>query len=73
MIGLTARDFSKEVGIAYSYDLLKSLRDNGQVNFFSVGRKFIYPKKEVESLKKKIMSSEISIKTNKGKYYITVN
>ena len=73
MLGINAKTFCSKVGIAYSNDVLRSLRDNNQVKFINIGRKFIYLEGEAEKVKKKIINGEISIKTDNKRYYITVN
>lgn len=73
MIGLSAREVCNKVGISFSNDILKDLREQGLIKFINIGKKFRYLDDEPEKIKRKIIDGEISIKTNNKRYYITVN
>jgi hypothetical protein len=51
---------------------MQSLRDQGLVDFFKVGKKYLYPREDIETINIKLRKGEISIKVNNG-YYITIN
>ena len=71
-LNVTGKDFCNAIGIAYNGDLLKELRNLKLVNFFKIGKKYMYRYEDIEKVSNKLRKGEISIKTNKG-YYITLN
>ena len=73
MIGLSAKEVCEEIGLAFSNDILKALREAGQIKFVNIGKRFRYLEDQPEKIKQKIINGEISVMTNKKRYYITVN
>lgn len=71
-LNLTGKNFCETIGIAYNGQILQSLRENKLVDFFKVGKKYMYPVEDVKKVSDKLRNGEISIKTNDG-YYITIN
>ena len=71
-LNISGKIFCETIGIAYNGQILQSLRENNLVNFFKVGKKYMYPFEDVQKVSEKLRKGEISIKTNKG-YYITIN
>lgn len=71
-LNISSKEFCKSLGVAYNGDILKDLRELGLVDFFKVGKKYLYPSEDVVKVSNMLRSGEISIKTNGG-YYITIN
>jgi hypothetical protein len=71
-LNLTGRAFCERLGIAYNGQIMQALRDQGLVDFFKVGKKYLYPREDIETINLKLRKGEISIKVNNG-YYITIN
>lgn len=72
-LNLSGKDFCNRVGIAYNDKLLKSLRSLALVGFFKMGRKYMYYFESTKSLSDKLRRGEVSIKSNGGTYYVTLN
>jgi len=71
-LNVTGKEFCNALGVAYNGDILKSLRTLKLVDFFKIGKKYMYPFEDVKKVSDMLRKGEISIKTNNG-YYITLN
>ena len=71
-LNITGKDLCIKIGVAYNGQILKALRENGLVNFFKVGKKYMYPTEDAKKISDMLRSGEISIKVDGG-YYITLN
>lgn len=71
-LNLTGKVFCERLGLSFNGQIMQSMRDLGLVNFFKVGKKYLYAYEDIEKVNKKLREGKISIKVNKG-YYITVN
>ncbi len=70
-LNLSAPAFCEYLGMNYNRSLLISLRESGLVSFFKIGVKYMYLRKDAEKVQELLLERKISIKTDKGKYYIT--
>lgn len=71
-LNITGEVLCKSIGIAYNGTIVKQFRSHGLVEFFKVGKKYMYPSEYIKILSDKLQNKEITIKTDKG-YYITLN
>lgn len=71
-LNVSGKQFCEAVGITYNGQILENLRALKLVDFFKVGKKYMYPSEDVKKVSDKLRNGEISIKTNNG-YYITLN
>lgn len=71
-LNISGKDFCQRIGITYNGQILVHLRELGLVNFFKIGKKYMYPSEDAKKISDKLRSGEISIKVNGG-YYITLN
>lgn len=71
-MNLSGKEFCQMLGLTYNGDILKDLRNLQVVDFFKVGKKYMYPVEDVKKVSDKLRKGEISIKTNNG-YYVTLN
>lgn len=72
-LNVTGKEFCNAIGIAYNNEILRELRSLNLVGFFKVGKKYLYAKEDVHKISDMLRVGRISIKTDKGKYYITNN
>ena len=71
-LNITGKELCERVGMAYHRNILIQLRELGLVNFFKIGKKYLYHVEDVKKISDKLRNGEISIKTDGG-YYITIN
>ncbi len=71
-LNLTGKAFCERLGLSYNGQIMQAMRELKLVNFFKVGKKYLYAYEDIEIVNQKLRTGEISIKTNKG-YYITLN
>ncbi|TDQ27682.1 hypothetical protein [Tenacibaculum caenipelagi] len=71
-LNVTGKAFCDEIGISYNGQIMQSLRELKLVNFFKVGKKYLYHYEDIKIVNELLRKGEISIKTNNG-YYITLN
>lgn len=71
-LNVTGEIFCKTLGLPYHNNIVKSLRELGLVNFFRVGKKYLYRTEDIGKINDMLRRKEIEIKTDKG-YYITKN
>lgn len=71
-LNVTGKAFCDEIGISYNGQIMQSLRELKLVNFFKVGKKYLYHYEDIKRVNELLRKGEISIKTNNG-YYITLN
>jgi len=72
-LNITGKRFCEIIGIAYNNELLRELRSLNLVSFFKVGKKYLYHHEDVLKVNDMLRSCKISINTDKGNYYITLN
>lgn len=70
-LNISGKEFLNTVGLPYHGEILKILREEGLVNFFKVGNKYLYHFEDVKTISDKLRRNEIRIKTDNGTYYIT--
>ncbi|MFL0063714.1 hypothetical protein [Tenacibaculum maritimum] len=71
-LNVSGKIFCKTIGLTYNGEILQALRDLNLVNFFKIGKKYMYPFEETKLISDMLRDGKISIKTNGG-YYITLN
>ncbi len=71
-LNLNAKQFCHRIGLPYHGDILKCFRELKLVEFFKVGKKFLYRFEDADLISEKLRKREISIKTDGG-YYVTLN
>ena len=71
-LNLDGKSFLGRIGVTYHNDILLQLRELNLVNFFKVGKKYMYPAEDAKKISEKLRRREISIRTNNG-YYIHIN
>lgn len=71
-MNLTAEQFCKTLGLAHNYQIMEQLRELKLVTFFKVGKKYMYPRTNIDKVQRLLESQKISIKVSGG-YYITLN
>lgn len=71
-LNLTGKAFCEKLGVSYNGQIMQALRELGLVNFFKVGKKYLYAYEDIDSVNQKLRRGEISIKVDNG-YYITIN
>lgn len=72
-LNVNGSDFCGMIGLGFHSSLLKALRDLDLVSFFKVGTKYMYASDDVKKISEMLHRGEISIKTKKGVYYVTLN
>ncbi|NAS30395.1 hypothetical protein GTQ40_05385 [Flavobacteriaceae bacterium R38] len=71
-LNLTGKAFCERLGVSFNGQIMQSMRELGLVNFFKVGKKYLYAHEDIDIVNHKLRKGEISIRVNKG-YYITIN
>lgn len=71
-LNLTGRAFCERLGLAYNGQIMQAMRELQLVNFFKVGKKYLYASEDLDSVNQKLRKGEISIRVDNG-YYITLN
>ncbi|TLP81852.1 hypothetical protein [Maribacter sp. ACAM166] len=71
-LNLTGKAFCEKLGVSYNGQIMLALRELGLVNFFKIGKKYLYAHEDVEAVNQKLRKGEISIRVDKG-YYISLN
>lgn len=71
-LNITGKDLCNKIGVSYNAQILRELREKALVNFFKIGKKYMYPSEDAIKISNKLRKGEISIKVNNG-YYITFN
>ncbi|MEM9649467.1 MAG: hypothetical protein AAF969_13390 [Bacteroidota bacterium] len=71
-LNLTGKAFCERLGLSYNGQIMQAMRELKLVNFFKVGKKYLYASEDLVSVNQKLRKGEISIKVDRG-YYITIN
>ncbi|WP_233881838.1 hypothetical protein [Tenacibaculum piscium] len=71
-LNVSGNEFCKRLGISQNATIMQCFRNLELVNFFKVGKKYMYPFENIEKVNQMLINNEISIKSDKG-YYITLN
>ena len=71
-LNLTGKAFCERLGLSFNGQIMQSMRELGLVNFFKVGKKYLYAYEDIEVVNQKLRKGEISIRVDNG-YYITLN
>ncbi len=50
-----------------------SLKSNGIIGFFKIGKKYMYRTEDVKKVSDMLRDGDISIKTADNEYYLTIN
>lgn len=72
-LNVTGKEFCQALGLAYDRGLLREFRSLGLVKSFKVGVKYLYSTADIHKINKMLHDGAISIRTDKGTYYITRN
>ena len=72
-LNVTGKEFCQALGVAFDRGVLREFRALNLVRFFKVGVKYRYSYADIEKVNDMLHNGEISIKTDKGIYYVTLN
>jgi hypothetical protein len=71
-LNVTGEQFCNYLGLPIRRDIMQQLRELQLVQFFKIGKKYMYPRVYIDIVQKLLVNGDIQIRTDKGEYYITL-
>lgn len=71
-LNVTGEQFCNSLGLPIRRDIMQQLRELQLVQFFKIGKKYMYPRVYIDIVQKLLVNGDIQIRTDKGEYYITL-
>ena len=71
-LNVTGEQFCNYLGLPIRRDIMQQLRELQLVQFFKIGKKYMYPRVYIDIVQKLLVNGDIHIRTDKAEYYITL-
>lgn len=71
-LNVTGDQFCVALGLPKRRDIMQQLRDLQLVQFFKIGKKYMYPRTYINAIQEMLLGGKIQIRTDKGEYYIVL-